>query len=119
MFDFDFGSTMNMTTALGRNLFPENIAREVFPRFNLPPLHSLMETLVLEMALEEVKRKNKEYNGRGEGILQQTRKFINMLSYFKHCNFRSKEHENTMVYTNSVTFIDRTDCFGFILKKSI
>lgn len=70
LFDFDFGSTMNMTTALGRNLFPENIAREVFPRFNLPPLHSVTETLVLEMVLEEVKRKNKEYNGRGEGILQ-------------------------------------------------
>ena len=64
---------MNMTIASGGNLFPNNFAREVFPHFNLPPLHSLMEKEVdPEMVFEEVKKKNKVYNGRGEGIRRQT-----------------------------------------------
>ena len=54
---------MNMATASGRNLFPDNFAREVSPHFNLPPSHSLMEKFIPEMVLEEVK-KNKEYIGR-------------------------------------------------------
>ena len=62
-----------MTIASGGNLFPNNFAREVFPHFNLPPLHSLMEKEVdPEMVFEEVKKKNKVYNGRVEGIRQQT-----------------------------------------------
>ena len=40
---------MNMTTVSGRNLFLDNFAREFYPRFSLPPLHSLMETLIPEM----------------------------------------------------------------------
>ena len=64
-----------MATASGRNLFPDNFAKEVFPRFNLPPLHSLIEKFIPEMVLEKVKKKNKEHIGRGEGILRQTRKF--------------------------------------------
>ena len=66
---------MNMAIASGRNLFPDNFAREVIPRFNLPPLHSLTEKFIPEMVLEEVKKKNKEYIGRGGDILRQTRKF--------------------------------------------
>ena len=60
LFDFDFGSIMNMATTSGRDLFPDNFAREVFPTFNLPHLYSLMEQFISEMVLEEVKKKNKE-----------------------------------------------------------
>ena len=73
---------MSMTTASGTNLFPKNFAKEVFPSFNLPPLHSLMEKFVSEMVFVEVK-KNQEYIDRGEGMLQQTRKLVNMLSYLQ------------------------------------
>ena len=73
---------MNMATASGINIFPDNFASEVFPYFNLPLLHSLMEKFIPEMVLEEVKKKNKEYVGGGEGICRQKRKF-NMLSYLQ------------------------------------
>ena len=84
------GSTMNIATASGRNLFPDNFAREVFLRFSLPPLHLLMEKMIV---LEEKKKKNKEYIRRGEGILQQTRKFKYVELSSSIGNFRSKEHE--------------------------
>ena len=76
---------MSMTTASRRNLFLDNFAREVYPCFSLPPLHSLMETLIPEMYLEEMKKKNKEYIGGGEDILRQTRKF--KYAEFKHWQF--------------------------------
>ena len=60
---------MNMATTSGRNLFPNNFAREVFPRFKLPPLHLMMEKFIPDMVLEEVKKKNKEYIVRSKGIL--------------------------------------------------
>ena len=47
---------MNMATALGRNLFRDNFAKDVFPRFKLPLLHSLMRNFISEMVLEEVKK---------------------------------------------------------------
>ena len=84
---------MNMATTSGRNLFPDNFTRNVFPRFNLPSFHSLMEKFIPEMVLEEVKKKNKEYIGRGEGIFWQTRqlKYAELSSSIG--SFRSKEHE--------------------------
>ena len=109
LFDFVFASIMNMATASGRNLFPDNFAREVFPHFNLPPLHSLMEKFIQEMVLQEVKKKNKEYIGRGEGIPQQ------MLSYLQALVILEvKSMQSLMLYTDIVTFIDRIDCFRFI-----
>ena len=84
---------MNMTTASGRNLFTDNIAREVFPSFNLPSSYSLMEKFISEMVLEEVKKKNKEYIDRGEGILRQTRKFKYPNLSSSIGNFSSQEHE--------------------------
>ena len=94
LFDFDFGSIMNMATASARNLFPDNFASEVFPCFNPRLLHSLIEKFIPKMALEEVKKKkNKECIGRGEGILRQTRKFKYAELSSSIGNFRSKEHE--------------------------
>ena len=45
------------------------------------------------MVLEEVRKKNKEYIGRGEGIPQQTRKFKYAELPSSIGDFRSKEHE--------------------------
>ena len=84
---------MNMATASGRNLFPDNIARELFPSFSLPLWHLLMEKLIPEMVLEEVKKKNKEYIGREEGIIQQTTKFKYAKLSSSIGNFRSGQHE--------------------------
>ena len=113
---------MNMATTSGRNLFPDNFTRNVFPRFNLPSFHSLMEKFIPEMVLEEVKKKNKEYTCRGEGILRQKRKFKYAELSSSIVNFRSKEHEkfNSDIatlwycYAGIMTFIDGIDCSGFI-----
>ena len=46
-----------------------------------------------EMVLEEVEKKNKEYIGRAQGMLRQTRKFKYYELSSSFGNFRSKEHE--------------------------
>ena len=84
---------MSTATTSGRNLFADNFVRDVFHRFNLPLLHLLMESFIPEMFLEDVKKKNKEYISRGEGILRQTRKFKYAELFSSINNFRSKEHE--------------------------
>ena len=94
-----------MATASGRNLFPDCFAREVFPGFKLPPLYLLMVKFIPEMIFEEMKKKNKEYIRRGQGILLQTRKFKCVELFSKIGNFRSKEHEKFMMYTDIMTFI--------------
>ena len=63
---------------------------------------------ILEMVLEEVKKKNKEYIGRGKGILWQTW-YLQALVILE-----VKNRKKSMVYTDIVTFIDRIDCCGFI-----
>ena len=108
---------MNVAAALGRNIFPDNFTSGVFPSFNLPPLHSLMEKFISELVLEEVKKENKKYIGRGEGILRQTTKFKYAELSSSIGSFRSKEHESSPVHTDIVAFIDCIDCFGFIFKK--
>ena len=82
-----------MATTSGGNLFPDNSTRDVLTRFNLPPFHSLMEKFIPEIILEGVKKKNKEYIGRGEGIFRQTRqlKYAELSSSIG--SFRSKDHE--------------------------
>ena len=52
-----------------------------------------MEKVIPEMVLEEVRKKNKEYIGRGEGIPQQTEVQICYILSSSIGNFRSKEHE--------------------------
>ena len=106
LFDFDFGSIMNMATASGKNLFPDSFAREVFPCFNVPHFYLLTEKFIPEMVLREMK-KNKEYNYKGQDILRQTRKFKYAELSSSIGNFRSKEHEKFMMYTDIVTFIYR------------
>ena len=81
-----------MATAAGRNFFANNFAREVFLHFNLPPLHSLMQKFI-PMILDEVEKKNKQYIGRDEGILRQTRTFKYAEISSSIGNFRNKEHE--------------------------
>ena len=66
-----------------------------------------MEKFVPEMVLEEMKKKYKEYIHRGQGIIRQTRKFKYAELSSSIGNFRSKEHEKFMMYTDIVTFIYR------------
>ena len=94
-----------MAKAARRNLFPDKCAREVFPRFNLPLLHSLMKKFISEMVLEEVKKRNKDNIARGEAILRQTRKFKCAESSSSIGNFRSKEHGKFNVCTYVCMYI--------------
>ena len=108
---------MNMATASGRNLFLDNFAREVFPSFNLSPLHSLIEKFISELVLKEVKKKNKEYMVEVRAYLDKQGSF-NMLSYLQTLVILEvKTMKSSTVYADTVTFIDCIDCFGFILKN--
>ena len=50
------GSTMNIACGTGRVLYPDNYAKEIFLRFNLPPLHTLSENLIPELVKNELDR---------------------------------------------------------------
>ena len=70
------------------------------------------------MVLEEVRKKNKEYIGRGEGIPRQTQKFKYAISYLQALVILEvKSMKSSTVYTDIVTFIDCIDCFKLILKN--
>ena len=51
------GSIMNMACGSGRVLYPENYAKEIFLRFNLPPMHILNEKFIPELMNTELVRK--------------------------------------------------------------
>ena len=71
-----------------------------------------MEQFIREMVLEEVEKKNKEYIGRGEVILPQTRKFKYSDYLRALVILEVKSMKSSVVYTDIVTLIDRIDCFG-------
>ena len=50
------GSIMNMATAKGRNLHPANFGKEIFVRFNLPPMHVLHQRFIPEIFKEEINK---------------------------------------------------------------
>ena len=70
---------MNMATATGRVVYPQNFNREMFIRFNLPPLCDLMDNFIPsivdeELAIKMRDGKTKEYIRRGDDDDRQTRK---------------------------------------------
>ena len=69
------GSIMNMATSSGRNVRPENFNKEIYLRFNLPPLHLLMDNFIPDICREEIDVRKKCYIRKGENIAEQLRKF--------------------------------------------
>ena len=73
-------SIMNMATSSGRILHPSNFAKEIFLRFNLPPVHTLMHNMVPDLLSRKLFDKKKEFIRRADSDHRQLRKQI--------CNFR-------------------------------
>lgn len=60
------GSVMNMVHSGCRNLHPMNFEKEVRLRFNLPPLHILLEKFVPELVEEQVAEKGQTFFRSGD-----------------------------------------------------
>ena len=86
------GSVMNMAVGTGRMLYPENFAKEVYLRYNLPPLHILTETFIPEIVQNELMRKRFFRAGDIAPSAQKRLKYPNTSSTVG--NFREKEIEN-------------------------
>ena len=82
--------------ATGRVVSPQNFNRELFIRFNLPPLCDLMENFIPSIVDEElaIKMKDgttKEYIRRGDGDDRLTRNFKFATTSASVGNYRVKE----------------------------
>ena len=82
------GSIMKMQLSKGRNLRPNNLDKEVFCRFNLPPFHTLKDSFI--PAISEKWRKKKP-----KGLYRSTDrlKFANLSSSLH--NFRRGEEKKS------------------------
>ena len=86
------GSVMTLAQAKFRNLEPVNFAKEIFLRFNLPPLHVLKVSFT--PSIVEKLLIYKEFTRRLEGTKKQKKlKFKHISSSVG--NFREKEEENS------------------------
>ena len=85
------GSIMNMATSGGRYLNPQNFNKEIFLRYNLPPLHTL--TGFIEDILQDELANKKEFIRKADSDPRQARKlnFKSMSSSIG--NFRSSERD--------------------------
>ena len=72
-------------------LHPENFANEVYPRFNLPPLHRLQEKFIPDLVKREIETKNYVRKGDESDRQQRKLKFKNLSASVG--NFRTKEEE--------------------------
>ena len=91
------GLVRTLAQARFRNLEPVNFAKEVFIRFNLPPLHILKVSFIPSIAPKLLKCK--EVSRRLEGTRWQGKlKFLDVSSSVG--NFRVKEEENSRLPLN-------------------
>ena len=86
------GSIMNMATANGRNLHPANFGKEIFLRFNLPPMHVLHQRFIPEILKEEI-NKGKEFIRKADRDARQLRKLNFKTTSSSNGNFRAREEE--------------------------
>ena len=91
------GSVMTLAQARFRNLEPVNFSKEIFLRFNLPPLHVLKLTFIPAIARKLMEYK--EFHRRLEGTRRQGKlKYIN--SSASVGNFRLKEEQHSRLPVN-------------------
>ena len=55
------GSIMKIHGGQGRNLHPANFSKEIFLKFNLPPLHIMKQKLIPEVAKDLVLNEKKSF----------------------------------------------------------
>ena len=51
------GSIMNIHRGRGRNLHPVNFSKEIFLKFNLPPLHHLDKTFIPTLVKKKIEER--------------------------------------------------------------
>ena len=86
-------SIMNMATSSGQILHPSNFAKEIFLRFNLPPVHTLVHNMVPDLLSHELFDKKKEFIRRADSDHRQLRKLNFPSTSASLGNFRRKEEE--------------------------
>ena len=82
---------MNMACGTGRVLHPENYAKEIYLRFNLPPLHTLKEKFIPEIVKSELRQKRFFRKGDKSSRQQKKLKFPTLFTTIG--NFRTKEDD--------------------------
>ena len=85
------GSIMNIVQGKCRNIHPINFSKEIFLRYNLPPLHILKKKIIPEIVNFLAGEKGKEFIRRGDGFDQQKRKFTYQATSASLGNFRKNE----------------------------
>lgn len=85
------GSIMNIACGTGRVLYPDNYAKEIFLRFNLPPMHELSKNFIPELVKNELSRKR--FYRKGDSVERQQRKLKYSDTSATIGNFRVKEDE--------------------------
>ena len=88
------GTIMNMACGSGRNLHPENFAKEIFIRFNCPPLNVLLDKFIPEIVEEELAVKKKDFIRKADGNPDQLRKLTFKSTSSSIGTFRKKELES-------------------------
>ena len=84
------GSIMNIHRGRGRNLHPVNYSKELFLKFNLPPLHHLAKTFIPSIVKIVTQEEEKTYHRRLDaGYYKYKLKFN--VSSATIGNFRNKE----------------------------
>ena len=74
------------------NFHPVNFNKEIFLRFNLPPLHVLKSTLIPEVVKEKVENERKEFL-----VKSKASRLKFTVTSASVGNFRIKEEENSHI----------------------
>ena len=94
-----------MATTSGRILHPSNFAKEIFLRFNLPPVHTLMHNMVPDLLSHELFDKTKEFIRGADSDHRQLRKLNFPSTSASLGNFRRKEEEKFLGVFEKVQFL--------------
>ena len=86
------GSIMNIHRGRGRNLHPVNYHKELFLRFNLPPLHHLTTTFIPALVKIKLEENTKYYRKLDHSRLDKL-KFQTLSATIG--NFRKREEERS------------------------
>ena len=87
------GSIMCIHHGRGRNLHPVNLNKELFLRFNLPPMHILKKSIIPAIVREKLECEHKEF------MSQHSRKDQLKFGYLSATigNFRQSEEKNSHI----------------------
>ena len=87
---------MNIHRGRGRNLHPVNFSKEIFLKFNLPPLHHLDKTFIPTLVKKKIEEDNIQYYRKlddQKNCWQQKLKYQSVSATIG--NFRKSEEEKS------------------------